>query len=303
MSRENMVNRANWRTPREELVPAALPNLTRPLIYRQWKINPEEGAIGDISKQQTQNLGRKTGVEGPPDVFANVAASTVLWGGIAAIPEGGNPVTFIPPRNSTKRVILQANAENTANPQELIVNLDSPFFPTATDRSVDLKAELTWGNGDDLSKALVDIRTGTQLTLVGTSLQIEAIYTALTGAPGGFPTINIGGAFGYGNAISRGPTFTTRIFSLPQNQNRTILVPNYAANVTVFATDQVTALSIALMIQFLDNPAGLFFGTIQQALNVNQTIPLPSVCRALVITNQNAAANAADIAVVFGLAL
>lgn len=288
---------------REGLVPPELGDIpNRHPHTRQWKISPHEKGIADISILGTQQLGRKANLSGPPTVFDNVAGVSTLWGGVNGDPLGGDPTTFKLPFNSTQATLLQANAENTANPQQLLINLDAPFFPTNTDRSVDLKALLIWGNGDDLSKALVDVRTGCQISLVGTNLQIDGIYTALTGAPGGFPDINVGASFGYGSRSSQDgmPTFTQRAFNVGPGQ-RVLRVPNYATEVTFYNQDQVTGLSVAADYVLLDNPAGLAFTRFTVAANVIQTVTLPSITRAIQIINGGA--NAVNTTLVYSLAL
>lgn len=109
--------------------------------------------------------------------------------------------------------------------------------------NADTYASITYGVGGIQNNFLMDWCRGGQLTLVCDTLRIEAIpYAPLAGTPYAPPPSDqvqtLGAMLGHqGVSQAQGPTFTTPRVIIPPGNSATFIVPDFAREVSAFATN------------------------------------------------------------------
>lgn len=236
-----------------------------------------KGGIGDVGEQHVGNIGNANNINAPlaPTPFPGPTSS--VWGDPRVIPP-----------NSTRSVILQARSRAPGNPRSLLVSLNPPQIQQVNDdtaEDLDLKCVITYGVGGNNNEVIIDLVQGTQFTVAASHLQIEALYTLLSGGPA--PPVRAGACLGYGvRAGGIAPTFTGRfiIGTAPSPTNIAFFMPDFAREVTVYTT-----VAQAISISFLSY-SGATLATVVQAANVVQTLKIPNGTAAVSLSNPGPAA-------------
>jgi len=236
-------------------------------------------------------------------------------------PTSGAPIppndTTVQPTWMSVATIVRADAKRRPSPRVITVTLNPPVVPiqgsTGTAAFViDIKARLQWGAGADTVTADVDCNDGTQVSVLGSFVQVSGIYTifdptvANGGAlPVGAPAeVVVGAALSYGSRGSPGigpswSTYAAMAVSPAVGSVRNFIIPPFANSFSIYAIDIATDVSVP--INFLFAGHGVNLGRFAQAANAATVYPIPGGAQSVTVSNPNAGAT--QVSLRFGLNL
>lgn len=205
--------------------------------------------------------------------------------------------------------LFDTRARNPGSPEVLIVAVGSPDIQfdlsiNPPGANFDLKARIIWGTGGGRLQADFDIRDGQFVTVYGTYVRVDAIYTAL-GSAAAIPTVNMSGSISYGTrGGGQTPPTWTGFQQVDGGATATFFIPPFAVDVVIYSYNATTGLSTAVTVQFgttavVNSPGGI----IVQGANATPVYRLPHMVRELFITNTVAPGTNVINTVVFGLLL
>ena len=104
-----------------------------------------------------------------------------------------------------------------------------------------IQAGITWGTGTGRLSALVDMGTGTRLTIPGSHVDVDVLVTALAGPVANPPTFRFDAAIAYGSA-GRGipPTLTRPSVNLANGVAAEFEIPPFAKELFPVLENQTT---------------------------------------------------------------
>lgn len=212
----------------------------------------------------------------------------------------GFSVLFTPPATAAvgqtiKTPLLRVNAHDPTDPQSLFLQLQAETLTLGT-QVRDLKARLSWGSGGAQFAADVDFLQGTTIELAASSVEVSAIFRALSaGTPSAF---KFGGSLAYGTRPSNpvSPSFTTDRTTINNGSSFNFVVPAWATDVRVFAGDPAATCQVFLLDDGLNT-----FAAFNQAASADLAYPILNNVSTVQVTNNSGAAN--NFIARFGLSL
>lgn len=273
-------------------------------------ISPFHGIIDTLFSRKSQHKQSRwtfLGADGRVLDIGENAANHIGQSVNLPAPTSGN-------RNTVS--ILDARSENPSNPEDITINLNV-IVPNGVpgDSQIIPQAQIVWGSGGALNTAIVDIVTGTSITVSASLIRVDGIYFAPTAGASLVQGIQVSANLAYGTRGSGAvaPSFTD-FGSAAATASFVSKVPAFARDVTVeaialdagAAATQLADLSI-FMTSSDTGAAATFFTRIDQncATAPNTvfpiTYPLPGWVRSLSIKNNSL--RSAFISARYGLAL